>query len=101
MWGDTWQAALTKQLGGASGEDRLFATLDTTLRRLWLPSGRQAILSDTVGFISDLPTQLFDAFKVRLLTSQHSAQNLSVTILSTSTNVLNRRSVCKNSVPKI
>lgn len=59
------QAALTKQLGAAAGEDRLFATLDTTLRRLWLPSGRQAILSDTVGFISDLPTQLFDAFKVR------------------------------------
>ncbi len=46
------------------GEDRLFDTLDTVLRRLWLPSGRQVVMSDTVGFISDLPTQLFDAFKV-------------------------------------
>jgi len=45
------------------GEDRLFDTLDTVLRRLWLPSGRQIVVSDTVGFISDLPTQLLDAFK--------------------------------------
>ena len=58
------QAALTD---GAvdDGEDRLFDTLDTVLRRLWLPSGRQAVVSDTVGFISHLPTQLFNAFKVR------------------------------------
>ncbi len=47
------------------GEDRLFDTLDTVLRRLWLPSGRQIVVSDTVGFISDLPTQLLDAFKAR------------------------------------
>src|SRR5206468_795760 len=38
--------------------DMLFATLDPTMRRLELPSGRTAILSDTVGFISDLPTHL-------------------------------------------
>ena len=58
------QAALTD---GAvdDGEDRLFDTLDTVLRRLWLPSGRQIVVSDTVGFISDLPTQLLDAFKAR------------------------------------
>lgn len=43
---------------------RLFATLDPTLRRVALPSGRDAILSDTVGFISDLPVQLIDAFQV-------------------------------------
>ena len=43
---------------------RLFATLDPALRRVHLPSGREAILSDTVGFISDLPHQLVNAFKV-------------------------------------
>ncbi|HXQ51980.1 MAG TPA: GTPase HflX, partial [Stellaceae bacterium] len=46
--------------------DQLFATLDPTMRRLPLPSGRQAILSDTVGFISDLPTQLVAAFRATL-----------------------------------
>jgi GTP-binding protein HflX len=47
-------------------EDLLFATLDPTLRRLTLPSGRAAILSDTVGFISDLPHQLVAAFRATL-----------------------------------
>ncbi|MGH7122799.1 MAG: GTPase HflX [Stellaceae bacterium] len=47
-------------------EDLLFATLDPTLRRLELPSGRTAILSDTVGFISDLPHQLVAAFRATL-----------------------------------
>ncbi|MEM8821588.1 MAG: GTPase HflX [Pseudomonadota bacterium] len=47
-------------------EDMLFATLDPTMRRLKLPSGRVAILSDTVGFISDLPTQLVAAFSATL-----------------------------------
>jgi len=47
-------------------EDSLFATLDPTLRRLALPSGRTAILSDTVGFISDLPHQLVAAFRATL-----------------------------------
>src|SRR6266851_850961 len=46
--------------------DMLFATLDPTMRRLELPSGRQAILSDTVGFISDLPTHLIAAFRATL-----------------------------------
>src|SRR5260370_39964417 len=44
----------------------LFATLDPTMRRLDLPSGRKAILSDTVGFISDLPTHLVAAFRATL-----------------------------------
>ncbi|MEM6421540.1 MAG: GTPase HflX, partial [Pseudomonadota bacterium] len=44
-------------------EDMLFATLDPTMRRLKLPSGRIAILSDTVGFVSNLPTQLVAAFR--------------------------------------
>jgi GTP-binding protein HflX len=47
-------------------EDRLFATLDPTLRRLVLPSGGEAILSDTVGFVSDLPTELVAAFRATL-----------------------------------
>src|SRR5205085_9005975 len=46
--------------------DLLFATLDPTMRRLDLPSGRKAILSDTVGFISDLPTHLVAAFRATL-----------------------------------
>ena len=46
--------------------DMLFATLDPTMRRLGLPSGRQVILSDTVGFISELPTHLVAAFRATL-----------------------------------
>jgi len=47
-------------------QNTLFATLDPTMRRLPLPSGRQAILSDTVGFVSDLPTHLVAAFRATL-----------------------------------
>jgi GTP-binding protein HflX len=47
-------------------ENMLFATLDPTLRRLRLPHGTTVILSDTVGFISDLPTHLVAAFRATL-----------------------------------
>jgi len=47
-------------------EDLLFATLDPTMRQIELPSGRTAVLSDTVGFISDLPTDLIAAFRATL-----------------------------------
>ncbi|MBA4118516.1 MAG: GTPase HflX [Candidatus Puniceispirillum sp.] len=47
-------------------KDLLFATLDPTMRGVRLPSGREIILSDTVGFISDLPTQLIAAFQATL-----------------------------------
>ncbi len=47
-------------------KDMLFATLDPTLRELKLPDGRPAILSDTVGFISDLPHELVEAFRATL-----------------------------------
>ena len=47
-------------------KDMLFATLDTTHRVLPLPSGQKAVLSDTVGFITDLPTDLVDAFRATL-----------------------------------
>jgi len=46
--------------------DLLFATLDPTMRKVTLPSGRDFVLSDTVGFISDLPTQLVAAFRATL-----------------------------------
>jgi GTP-binding protein HflX len=46
--------------------DMLFATLDPTMRRLTLPSGRTVILSDTVGFVSELPTPLVAAFRATL-----------------------------------
>jgi GTP-binding protein HflX len=46
--------------------DMLFATLDPTLREIRLPGGRPAILSDTVGFISDLPHELVEAFRATL-----------------------------------
>jgi len=47
-------------------EDMLFATLDPTMRRISLPHGASAILSDTVGFISELPTHLVAAFRATL-----------------------------------
>lgn len=52
--------------GGVLAKDMLFATLDTTHRVLPLPSGKSAVLSDTVGFISDLPTDLITAFRATL-----------------------------------
>lgn len=47
-------------------KDLLFATLDPTLRKVTLPHGKEVILSDTVGFISDLPTHLVAAFRATL-----------------------------------
>ncbi|MFC0283530.1 GTPase HflX [Camelimonas abortus] len=55
---------LTK--AGVMAEDMLFATLDPTARMIGLPRGARAILSDTVGFISDLPTMLVAAFRATL-----------------------------------
>ena len=62
------KSTLFNRLTGAEvlAKDQLFATLDPTMRRLRLPSGRQVILSDTVGFISDLPHQLVAAFRATL-----------------------------------
>jgi GTP-binding protein HflX len=51
---------------GVFAKDLLFATLDPTMRAVRLPSGRDIILSDTVGFISDLPTDLVAAFRATL-----------------------------------
>lgn len=51
---------------GVTAKDMLFATLDPTLRRVRMPHGTEIILSDTVGFISDLPTHLVAAFRATL-----------------------------------
>ena len=51
---------------GVRAEDRLFATLDPTTRRLHLPSGRELLLTDTVGFIQKLPTDVVAAFRATL-----------------------------------
>ncbi|MDE2302097.1 MAG: GTPase HflX [Sphingomonadales bacterium] len=62
------KSTLFNRLTGASvlAEDLLFATLDPTMRAVRLPGIDKAILSDTVGFISDLPTQLVAAFRATL-----------------------------------
>ncbi|AUM74515.1 GTPase HflX [Paracoccus jeotgali] len=62
------KSTLFNRLTGAEvlAKDMLFATLDPTMRAIRLPSGRQIILSDTVGFISDLPHQLVAAFRATL-----------------------------------
>ena len=62
------KSTLFNRLTGAEvmAEDLLFATLDPTMRAIALPGVEKAILSDTVGFISDLPTQLIAAFRATL-----------------------------------
>ena len=62
------KSTLFNRLTGAGvlAQDMLFATLDPTLRRVRLPHGTPVILSDTVGFISDLPTHLVAAFRATL-----------------------------------
>lgn len=62
------KSTLLNALSGASvvAEDMLFATLDPTTRRVTLPNGREALFSDTVGFIQKLPTELVAAFRATL-----------------------------------
>ncbi|MCP5464478.1 MAG: GTPase HflX [Deltaproteobacteria bacterium] len=59
------KSTLFNQLVGASelAEDKLFATLDPKTRKLRLPSGQKVLMSDTVGFIRNLPHQLVESFK--------------------------------------
>ena len=62
------KSTLFNHLTGASvlAKDMLFATLDPTMRKVVLPTGDEVIMSDTVGFISDLPTELVAAFRATL-----------------------------------
>lgn len=61
--------ALTK--AGAYAADQLFATLDTTSRKIYLPEFGNAVISDTVGFIRELPHQLVEAFRATLDEAVH------------------------------
>ena len=62
------KSTLLNRISDASvlSEDKLFATLDPTTRRVHLPSGEDVLFTDTVGFVSDLPHELVDAFKSTL-----------------------------------
>src|SRR4029079_18837706 len=62
------KSTLFNRLTGATSytADQLFATLDTTLRRLVLPGAETVVLSDTVGFVRDLPHDLIAAFRATL-----------------------------------
>jgi GTP-binding protein HflX len=62
------KSTLFNYLTGAKvfAKDMLFATLDPTMRKIVLPTGDEVIMSDTVGFISDLPTELVAAFRATL-----------------------------------
>jgi len=62
------KSTLMNSLTGSNvlSEDKLFATLDPTTRRLDLPSGRTVLLTDTVGFINNLPTMVIAAFRATL-----------------------------------
>lgn len=72
--------ALTR--AGAVSEDRLFSTLDPLTRRLRLPSGRDVLLTDTVGFIQKLPTSVVAAFRATLEEIEESTVILQVVDLS-------------------
>ncbi|EJF86517.1 GTPase HflX [Candidatus Bartonella washoeensis] len=65
---NTGKSTLFNRLSGADvlAKDMLFATLDPTLRKVVLPHGKTVLLSDTVGFISNLPTNLIAAFRATL-----------------------------------
>lgn len=67
------KSTLFNTLTGADifAKDLLFATLDPTLRKVELPNGQTVILSDTVGFIADLPTHLIAAFRATLEQTLH------------------------------
>ncbi|MCC6944446.1 MAG: GTPase HflX, partial [Thermomicrobiales bacterium] len=62
------KSTLINALTGSSvlAEDKLFATLDPTTRRVLLPSGREVLVTDTVGFINNLPTMVIAAFRATL-----------------------------------
>ena len=82
---------------GVLAEDMLFATLDPTLRRMKLPHGRTVILSDTVGFISDLPTHLVAAFRATLEEVLEADLILHVRDMSDPDNQAQARTCCASS----
>jgi GTP-binding protein HflX len=89
------KSTLFNTLTGADvfAENLLFATLDPTMRRMKLPGGRDVILSDTVGFISDLPTHLVAAFRATLEQVQYADIILHVRDVSSPDTVGQRKDV--------
>lgn len=77
---------------GVLEEDKLFATLDPTTRKLDLPNGRAILLTDTVGFIRKLPHTLVEAFKATLEEAQLAAMLVHVLDASQPTALVQRRS---------
>ena len=75
--------------------DQLFATLDTTTRRVWLPEAGNVVISDTVGFIRDLPHGLVAAFRATLEETVHADLLLHVVDASSSTREEQARAVDK------
>ena len=89
------KSTLFNTLTGAEvlAQDILFATLDPTIRALGLPNGSKAVLSDTVGFISDLPTTLVAAFRATLEEVQEADLILQVRDISDSATASQRADV--------
>lgn len=81
------KSTLFNALTGAAAyqADQLFATLDTTTRRVWLPEAGNVVISDTVGFIRDLPHGLVAAFRATLEETVHADLLLHVVDASSST----------------
>lgn len=77
-------------------DDRLFATLDTTSRKLFLGEDKTAVLTDTVGFISDLPHELVDAFSSTLEEAQDADLILHVVDISMTKNIDGEKEYLKN-----
>ena len=77
-------------------DDRLFATLDTTSRKLFLGEGQNAIVTDTVGFISDLPHELVDAFSSTLEEAQNADLILHVVDISMTKDIDGEKEYLKN-----
>ncbi len=87
---------------GILAEDKLFATLDPTTRRLTLPSGAEMLLTDTVGFIDRLPTHLIKAFKSTLEELKYADYIILITDASEEiTERERKRAVTKNLVQEL
>lgn len=91
------KSTLFNRMTGAHvfAEDLVFATLDPTLRKLELPNGKTVILSDTVGFIADLPTTLVEAFRATLEQVQYADIILHVRDMSSHDHPWQREDVIK------
>jgi GTPase len=92
------KSTLFNALSGAKAyeADQLFATLDTTTRRIWLPEAGNVVVSDTVGFIRDLPHGLVAAFRATLEETVHA--DLLLHVVDASSTVRDEQAVAVNEV---